>query len=117
MLTREQVLGPQHPDFATTLINLAYLYYAQGKNTEGELLYQRALAIKEAALGPQHPLVIQDICGLADLYSDEGKDAQAKVLYQRALTLGEQALGSQHPDVISIQMKYTGLLRRENREE
>jgi tetratricopeptide (TPR) repeat protein len=96
---------------------MAHLYYAQGKNTQAEPLYQRALAIREAALGPQHPLVIQNICGLADLYSDEGRDAEAEVLYQRALTLGEQALGPQNPDVMSIREKYARLLQRENREE
>jgi tetratricopeptide (TPR) repeat protein len=47
---REQVLGPQHPDVAQSLNNLAALYYAQGKYTEAEPLLQRALQIWEHAL-------------------------------------------------------------------
>lgn len=40
---------------ATSLNNLANLYYAQGKYTEAELLYQRAIAILIATLGENHP--------------------------------------------------------------
>ena len=52
---REQALGPNHPDTASSLNNLANLYWRQGKYEEAEPLYQRALAIREQALGPNHP--------------------------------------------------------------
>ena len=48
-------LGPDHPDTAATLNNLAELYRAQRKYDEAEPLYQRALAIREKALGQDHP--------------------------------------------------------------
>jgi tetratricopeptide (TPR) repeat protein len=53
---RQQVLGPQHPDTATSLNNLAGLYQAQGKYTEAEPLYQQALAIIEKTLESEHPI-------------------------------------------------------------
>ena len=52
---REKALGPEHPDVATSLNNLAELYEAQGQYARAEPLYQRALAIAEKALGPEHP--------------------------------------------------------------
>ena len=52
----EKALGPEHPDVATSLNNLAELYRDQGKYGEAEPLYQRALAIDEKALGPDHPM-------------------------------------------------------------
>ena len=52
---REEVLGPEHPDTATSLNNLAGLYYAQGKYSLAEPLLKRALAIREKQLGPEHP--------------------------------------------------------------
>ena len=52
---REQQLGPQHPDTASSLNNLAGLYQAQGKYPEAEPLLQRALAIYTRAFGPKHP--------------------------------------------------------------
>ena len=51
----EEVLGPKHPDTATSLNNLALLYRSQGKYEQAEPLYQRALAICEEMLGPKHP--------------------------------------------------------------
>jgi len=54
---REKALGPEHPDVATSLNNLAGLYRAQGQYAKAEPLYQRALAIAEKALGPEHPNV------------------------------------------------------------
>ena len=44
---REQQLGPEHPDVASSLNNLANLYCEQGKYAEAEPLYQRALHIRE----------------------------------------------------------------------
>ena len=54
----EQVFGPEHPDLASWLSNLALLYKNQGKYEQAEPLYQRALAINEKALGPEHPSTI-----------------------------------------------------------
>ena len=51
----EKQLGENHPDVATSLNNLAGLYYAQGKYAEAEPLYQRAIAILLATLGENHP--------------------------------------------------------------
>jgi tetratricopeptide (TPR) repeat protein len=51
----EKSLGPEHPDTANSLNNLAALYYKQGKLGEAMPLYQRALAIYEKSLGPEHP--------------------------------------------------------------
>jgi tetratricopeptide (TPR) repeat protein len=48
-------LGPEHPDIATSLNNLAQLYHKQGQYEKAMALYQRALAIREKALGPGHP--------------------------------------------------------------
>ena len=39
-------LGPDHPDVAASLNNLAELYRAQGKYADAEPLYQRALVIR-----------------------------------------------------------------------
>ncbi len=57
----EKALGPEHPDVATSLNNLAELYRDQGRYGEAEPLYQRSLAISEKALGPEHPDVAQSL--------------------------------------------------------
>jgi Flp pilus assembly protein TadD len=52
---REAALGPDHPDTALSLNNLAILCYYEGKPEEAARLMRRALAIWEAKLGPGHP--------------------------------------------------------------
>ena len=51
----EKSLGPDHPDVATSLNNLAELYRTQGQYAQAEPLYKRSLAISEKSLGPDHP--------------------------------------------------------------
>jgi tetratricopeptide (TPR) repeat protein len=96
---REQVLGLQHPDVATSLNNLATLYRAQGKYADSEPLYQRAAEIDRKALGENHSDYGTDLNNLAVLYHVQGKYADAEPLYQRALAIREQAFGPQHPSV------------------
>jgi len=48
------VLGPEHPDTALGLNNLAFVLNAQGRYAEAEPLYRRALAIKEKVFGEEH---------------------------------------------------------------
>ncbi len=57
----EKTLGPEHPDVAQSLNNLAELYRAQGRYAEAEPPYQRSLAILEKVLGPEHPHVAQSL--------------------------------------------------------
>jgi hypothetical protein len=52
---REQTLGPEHPDTAESLNNLAMLYFNQGRYIEAEPLYRRPLAIWEKRSGQNTP--------------------------------------------------------------
>ena len=45
-------MGPEHPNVATSLNNLALIYYDQGKYAEAEPLYQRDLATQKRPWGP-----------------------------------------------------------------
>jgi tetratricopeptide (TPR) repeat protein len=52
---KKRLLGDNHPHVATSLNNLAELYRSQGKYTEAEPLYSKALKICEQSLGIAHP--------------------------------------------------------------
>jgi tetratricopeptide (TPR) repeat protein len=97
----ERALGPEDPDVATSLNNLAELYHALGRYAEAEPLHQRALAIRERAQGSHHPDVATSLNNLAELYRALGRYAEAELLYQRAIAIAEKALGRDHPDVAS----------------
>jgi len=76
----EKALGPDHPDVATDLNNLAWLLQATGRYAEAEPLYARALAIWEKALGPDHPAVATSLNSLAFLLDATGRYAEAEPL-------------------------------------
>lgn len=99
---REQQLGPDHPDVALTLNNLAILYKNQALYAQAEPLYQRALHISEQTLGANHPEVAHYLLDLAILYNMQGRYAQAAPLYQRASTIREAHFGSQHHETAEI---------------
>jgi tetratricopeptide (TPR) repeat protein len=77
---RERGLGPEHPEVAACLNNVAALYQAQGRYAAAEPLYQRALASMERGLGPGHPDVAACLNNLAMLYHARGGYAAAEPL-------------------------------------
>jgi CHAT domain-containing protein/Tfp pilus assembly protein PilF len=95
---RQKVLGPEHPDTATSLSKLGSLYYSTGSYSKAAPLLQRALAIREKALGPAHPSTTTSLNNLAALYDVTGEYARAEPLYLRALTIRQEVLGPEHPD-------------------
>ncbi len=83
----EKALGPDHPDVATSLNNLAELYRTQGQYAQAEPLYKRSLAIAEKSLGLDHPAVATVLNNLAALYRATKRDEEAKTLEQRAVRI------------------------------
>ena len=79
----EKNVGPNHPDVATSLNNLAVLYDTQGQYAQAEPLLKRALAINEKALGPNHPAVGMTLNNLSVLYRATNRDKEAESLEQR----------------------------------
>src|SRR5207253_3225278 len=49
--------GASHPSYAVALNKLGVVFQAQGKYTDAEGLFKRALAIREKALGARHAAV------------------------------------------------------------
>ena len=62
---REQQLGPNHPDVAATLNNMAGVLKNQGE-------YSKAMAIDEQQLGPDHPEVSTTLNNMAGVLDDQG---------------------------------------------
>jgi tetratricopeptide (TPR) repeat protein len=52
------VLGPNHPDTALALNNLAGIHFQQGNFAEARSLFEQALAILTRTLGPEHRRVL-----------------------------------------------------------
>ncbi len=106
---RENQLGPDHPDTATSLNNLAGLYESMGRYSEAEPLYVRSLQIRENQLGPDHPDTATSLNNLAGLYYAMGRYNDAEPLLVRSLQIREKQLGPDHPDTATSLNNLAGL--------
>jgi tetratricopeptide (TPR) repeat protein len=66
--------GADHPYYAVALNKLGIVFSAQGKYTDAEGLYKRALVIRERALGANHPDIGQSLNNLGYVYRAQGKE-------------------------------------------
>jgi CHAT domain-containing protein len=107
---RETTFGPNHPDVAQSLNNLAGLLSSLGQYAAAEPLYRRSLAIRETTFGPNHPDVAQSLNNLAGLLRPLGQYAAAEPLYRRSLAIRETTFGPNHPDVAQSLNNLAGLL-------
>jgi tetratricopeptide (TPR) repeat protein len=94
----EKQLGTEHPTTASSLNNIAILYYLMGRFEGAELLYVKALAIYEKHLGAEHPDTATGLNNIAELYRAIGRYEEAEPLYARSLAIREKQLGMEHPD-------------------
>jgi tetratricopeptide (TPR) repeat protein len=95
---REARLGPDHPDTAESLNNLANVLQDQGNFDRARALFERALAIREMRLGPDHLDTALSLDNLATVLRDQGDLAGARPLHERALAIRQARLGADHPD-------------------
>ncbi|MBD2447717.1 tetratricopeptide repeat protein [Nostoc sp. FACHB-152] len=92
----KQCLGDKHPDFATSLNNLAELYRCQGKYSKAEPLYLQALALRRYFLGEEHPDFAISLHNLAYIFLNQGKYSKAEPLFLQALKLMQNSLGEEN---------------------
>ena len=83
----EKSYGPEHPDVARDLNNLAQLLQATNRLAEAEPLMRRALAIDEKSYGPEHPKVATDLNNLAQLLQATNRLAEAEPLMRRTVLI------------------------------
>ena len=83
MRIEETTLGPDHPDIATALNNLATLNYYLGENDTAESLYIQALEIYEKSYGKNHPFVATVLVNMVEFYEETGRKGEAERFAER----------------------------------
>ena len=91
----ERTQGPNHPDVAANLNDLAQLYSELDKYDEAIPLCERAIRIQEDSLGPDHPELAESILNFANVYFKMHQYNTAETLYKRALSIREDTFGTE----------------------
>ncbi len=97
----KKTLGLENPNVATSINDLATVYYAQGRYLEAEALLKQSLAIRTKVLGGKDPAVAASLNNLAELYRAQGRYEEAEPHYLQALQILQEALGHEHTYVAS----------------
>jgi tetratricopeptide (TPR) repeat protein len=96
---REKELGPNHPDVASSLSNLALLLCDTKEYEQARPLLERAVSICEKELDIEHPYMTASINNLAALLRTMKEYSAARTLLERTLAIDEQIYGTQHLEV------------------
>src|SRR5476651_1154186 len=86
-------------DQAAAINSQAEIYRNQGRYTDAEPLYKRALLILENSVGRDDPSVAGVLNNLALLYVNQDRYSDAEPLYKRSLAIYEKTFGADHPSV------------------
>jgi tetratricopeptide (TPR) repeat protein len=90
---RQKQLGYTHPEVATTLNNLALLYWDWDRIDDAESIYLESIRIREYHYGADHPEVATSLNNLALMFSEQERYSECELLFRRALTIRKKWLG------------------------
>ncbi|MDX6405799.1 MAG: hypothetical protein QOH70_3254 [Blastocatellia bacterium] len=96
---RENILGKEHLEVASSLNDLGDVRYRKDDLDGAEQAYQRALNIREKLLKPLDPDIAASLDGLGLVYYAQRNYDKADPLLRRALGIWEKALGPLNPNV------------------
>ncbi len=116
----EKSYGPEHPEVATVLNNLALMLQDTNRLEAAEPLMRRALAIDEQSYGPEHPDVARDLNTLAQLLQATNRLEEAELLSRRAVGIVlafTRNTGHEHPDLHRFITNYKNILKDLGRSE
>ncbi|MEM1182803.1 MAG: serine/threonine-protein kinase [Acidobacteriota bacterium] len=95
---KREVLPPDHPDLALTLVNLGN-FLAYHKTDEAVLLFQEARDIEEKVLGPEHPDLALTLNSLGTAHRSLGDWDDARIAFERSHAILEKVRGPDHHHV------------------
>ncbi len=101
-----RLLTDEHPDTATSYLNLATILDLQGKYAAARELSEKALEIDRRLLTDEHFITASAYIHVAVVLSHLGKYAEAQPLLEKALEIDRRLLGDENAQTASA---YNGL--------
>jgi tetratricopeptide (TPR) repeat protein len=110
----EKSYGPEHPNVAGRLSNLAAVLQSENRLSEAEPLLRRALTIDGKTYGAEHPKIAIRLNNLAKLLQAENRLAEAEPLLHRSVVIlldSSRRTGHEHPNLQAALANYSRLLK------
>jgi CHAT domain-containing protein len=91
-----QLKGENNPDYIDSLYNLASIYREDYDYANAEMLYKRAMNLRQRTLGENNIDFAHAVYTLAGLYSEKNQYDNAEPLYQRSLEIIDSISGKEN---------------------
>ena len=101
--------GPNHPDYANALSNVALLHHTMDNYEVAGKLYNQVLEICQKSQKERSRELATCLNNLARLHDDMGDYRIAKSLFLQALEIRSEIFGEEHPEVAEILENLGGL--------
>jgi tetratricopeptide (TPR) repeat protein len=108
-------IGIENESVGRLLNYLAVGLYCQGRYTEAESQFNRALAMRTNILPPGHPDIADSLNDLAFIHHIQERFPEAESLYQQALAIRQQAFLGDHLDIAETLNNLAELYNRQAR--
>ncbi len=111
LATREELLGPNHPQVAAALNMLGIVHMLKGDLDQAHLRLQRALTIRQNTFGNEHPSVASTLNNIAEVNRLKGDYSAADRQFRLSIDSWERSLGRDH-SFLALPLSNLAIVRR-----
>ncbi len=111
-VAKAEAAGPDSPELAGALENLAAFHDGLDERDKAEPLYRRAVAVFERALGDRHPRLVTALNFFGSFYEDAERYDDAARIFTRAMKATEGWVGPSHPVFAGALAKLAAVYRQ-----
>ncbi|MEM8998094.1 MAG: serine/threonine-protein kinase, partial [Acidobacteriota bacterium] len=101
--------GPESPELANVISNIAITHLYRGKHWEAIELWRRAVDLLEPVAGRVHPRIADMLTNMGGAYESEGEHSKAEAHYAEALEIKRETLGADNPGLVGPALNLGGL--------
>lgn len=112
VVAKAEARGPDSPELAGALENLAAFHDGLDEADKAEPLYLRAVAVFERALGDRHPRLVTSLNFVGSFYEEAERYDDAARIFTRAMKATEGWVGPSHPVFAGALAKLAGIFRK-----
>jgi len=96
---RKATYGDNHPDVATSLNNIGFVYKIQGQYDKALSYYEQSLSIRNATYGDNHPDIATSLNNIGVVYKSQSQYDKALKYFEQSLSILKAIYGGNHPNV------------------
>jgi tetratricopeptide (TPR) repeat protein len=112
---RKRILGPRHPDVATSLADVGTMRHLNKEIDAAEALLRESLEIRREVSSPNDPKLAVALNNMSFILREKGDIKGAEAMLREALAVNRRIYGNDHPEVATRLMNLSAMLMDQRR--